>query len=87
MKPTPAGTSPLILTPRDEQMLKAIYDYRYMTAEDMAYLMFSPSTVPYVRRLLARLSGGKDFQTHMYLCRFPMPKVGLGRSEKILAHV
>ena len=83
MKTASVRTAPLILTLRDEQMLKALYDYRYMTAEDMAYLFFSPSTVPYVRRLLARLSGGKDFQTHTYLYRFPMPKVGLGRPEKI----
>jgi hypothetical protein len=83
MKASPALTKPLILTPRDEQMLKALYDYRYMTAEDMAYLQFSPHTVPYVRRLLARLSGYADFQTHTYLIRFPLPKVGLGRPENI----
>ena len=82
MKTSPARNSPLILTPRDEQMLKALYDYRYMTATDMAYLLFSPHTVPYARRLLSRLSGG-DFHTRAYAYCFHLPKVGLGRPQKI----
>ena len=82
MKATPGRNSPLILTPRDEEMLKALYDYRYMTAKDMAYLLFSPQTVPYARGLLTRLSG-VDLQTHTYLFCFQLPKVGLGRPQKI----
>jgi hypothetical protein len=85
MRATPARNSPLILTPRDEQMLKVLYDYRYMTAKDMAYLLFSPHTEAYVRRLLTRLSGGSTPQPHTYLYCFHLPKVGLGRPQKILA--
>jgi hypothetical protein len=62
-------------------MLKALYDYRYMTAKDMAYLLFSPTILNYVRGRLARLAGGEDFATHTYLCRFQMPSVIKG--EKI----
>jgi hypothetical protein len=83
MKASSAGTRPLILTSRDEEILRALHQYRYMTAEDMAYLLFSPKSIAYVRRRLSRLSGNADFHTHTYLCRFPLPKVGLGRPEKI----
>jgi hypothetical protein len=83
MKATPARKSPLILTPRDEQMLKVLYDSRYMTAEDMAYLRFSPKSHPYVRRRLSRLAGGAALQSNTYLYCFPLPKVGLGRPVNI----
>jgi hypothetical protein len=73
----------ILLTPRDEEILRAVYTYRYMTAKDMAYLLFSPQVLNYVRHRLARLAGGKDFATHTYLCRFQMPKVGVGRPEQI----
>jgi hypothetical protein len=83
MKATPARQSPLTLTHRDEEMLKVLYDYRYMTAEDMAYLRFSPKSLSYVRRCLARLAGGADLQPHTYLCRLQLPKLGPGRLERV----
>jgi hypothetical protein len=67
---------PLFLSPRDEDILRAIYAFRYMTARDIAYLWFSPTVLNYVRHRLARLSGGADLAPHTYLCRFQMPGVG-----------
>jgi hypothetical protein len=33
---------PLFLTPRDEEILEAVYRYRYVTSLDIAYLLFRP---------------------------------------------
>jgi hypothetical protein len=83
MKSTPRNKSPLILSSHDEELVRAIYQYRYMTAEDMAYHRISPKTVPYVRRRLMRLSGGTTHHTNTYLYCFQLPKVDLGRPQKI----
>jgi hypothetical protein len=68
--------TPLIITPRDERILRAIYQYRYMTALDVAYLLFQPSSFTHVREILSALAGGEDLGTHTYLCRFGLPAVG-----------
>jgi hypothetical protein len=67
---------PLILTPRDETILRVIYQYRYMTALDVAYLLFQPSSFTHVREILFALAGGEDFGARTYLCRFPLPGIG-----------
>ena len=82
MKATPASQSPLILTPRDEDMLNALHTYRYMSAKDMAYLLFSPRILNYVRSRMVRLAGGEDFAAHAYLCRFQLPTT-TQKGEKI----
>jgi hypothetical protein len=76
MKPV---TTPLFLTPRDEDILRAVYNFRYMTAKDVAYRLFSPTILNYVRNRLSRLSGGTDLAAHTYLCRSSLP----GTGEKI----
>jgi hypothetical protein len=84
MKNPPAKITrkkPLILTERDEKILRAIYAYRYMTTLDVAWLLFRPTSKNHVGEVLTRLAGGKDLQTHMYLCRFGLPSVG--NSERI----
>jgi hypothetical protein len=73
MKPVPP---PLALTSRDEDILRAMYAFRYMTAKDVAYLWFSPTVLNYVRQRLARLSGGADLAPRSYLCRFQLPGTG-----------
>ena len=40
---------PLMLTPRDEDILQAIAYYRYVTSLDIAHLLFRPTYMPYVR--------------------------------------
>ena len=85
MKPV-SGNKPrppsLALTARDEAILHEFYQFRYMTARDVASLGFSPTSLTYVRALLARLSGGTDLATQSYLCRFQLPTL-TGTGEKI----
>jgi hypothetical protein len=77
-----AVQKPLTLTLKDEEILKAIYTYRYVTTLDIAHLLFRPTYLPYVRKRLARLAGGKDLQENTYLCRFYLPSVA-GNRERI----
>jgi hypothetical protein len=77
-----AGEKPLVLTPKDEEILKAIYTYRYTTTLDIAHLLFRPTYLPYVRSRLACLAGGKDLQENTYLCRFKLPATE-GNRERI----
>ena len=79
LAPTP---KPLTLTPRDEEILEAVYRYRYVTSLDIAYLLFRPSYLPYVRSRLARLAGKKDLAENTYLCRFKLPDTE-GNRERI----
>ena len=61
MKTPKAGRKrkkPLILTLRDENILRAIYEYRYMTAFDVAWLLFKPTSKTHVREILKRLPAG-----------------------------
>ena len=61
------------LTFRDEEMLQAIAVYRFMTARDIAWLLFSPNSITYARERLASLAGGADGKERAYLYRFAMP--------------
>ena len=72
-------TRPGILGQRGEEILKAMRFYRYMTALDVCYLMYSPSSLNRVRSLLSELSGGGDFIGNQYLYRFRLPDVEMGR--------
>jgi hypothetical protein len=77
------GTKPFVLTIHDEEILKAIHFYRYMTAMDVAHLLFKPSVLTRVRSLLTRLSGGDDEINNQYLYRFALPNPGAGNKERI----
>ena len=66
-----------------EEILKAVYRYRYMTALDVTYLLYSPKSITYVREVLSALCGGADYQYNHYLFRFPLPQFSSGRTEKI----
>jgi hypothetical protein len=79
------ATYPFPLTGRMEEILRAVYFYRYITALDMAHLFFSPKSLNYVRGILCDLAGGADFQNNQYLCRFQLPGTSSGRREKIYA--
>jgi hypothetical protein len=78
-----AETKLLILTARDEEILRAMHFYRYMTAVDVAHLLYKPSVLTAARRHLARLSGGGDEITNQYLYRFPLPQPTAGNKERI----
>jgi hypothetical protein len=73
----------VVLTHGDEEILKAVHFYRYMTALDVAHLLYSPTSLRRVRDILARLCGGDDFQGNQYLYRFGMPKTEAGNPERI----
>jgi hypothetical protein len=73
---------PLLLTPKDEEILQAIAYYRYVTSLDIAHLLFRPTYMPYVRSRLSRLAGNKDLQPNFYLYRFWLPSPQ-GNRERI----
>ena len=69
------------LTARDEQILKSIFYYRYVTARDIMTLHFAKTTISHVREVLAALSGKIDLDADNYLCRFNLPSM-TGRSQE-----
>ena len=77
-----SAPKPLMLTPRDEDILQAIAYYRYVTSLDIAHLLFRPTYMPYVRSRLSRLAGNKDLQPNFYLYRFWLPSPQ-GNRERI----
>ena len=73
---------PVVLTRRFEDILKAVNFYRYMTALDIAHLLFSPSALVRVRARLTELSGG-DFVQNEYLYRLRLANIPRGNPERI----
>lgn len=74
---------PVIITPRIEEVLRAVHFYRYMTAIDITHLMFSPGALTHVRDILRLLCGGEDYAENQYLFRFPIPHLTAGKTEKV----
>jgi hypothetical protein len=72
-----------LLTPTEEEMLRIISTYRYMTALDMAYSLGTPKTLTRVRSRLTRLAGGADYQERTFLYRFPLPSNKGGNRERV----
>jgi hypothetical protein len=86
MKPknaTKKTQRPLVLTPREEEILRAVSVYRFVTVQDITHLFFSRGSVTYARSLLARLCGGRDYQEREYLFRFPMATQSRGSPENV----
>ena len=73
----------LPLSPTEEEILRTMSTYRYMTAIDVAHCLFSPTSLTHVRSILSRLSGGDDFKERQYLYRFPWPSGKAGNPERI----
>ena len=72
-----------MLNARHEEVLRAVWYYRYITARDLNTLFFAKSSITHMREILATLSGGgDDLQTHNYLCRFTLPSLN-GTREKV----
>jgi Replication-relaxation len=85
MKPKRAPQAPIPaqpLTPTEEEMLRIISVYRYMTALDMAYRLGTPKTLTRVRSRLTRLAGGTDYQERSFLYRFPLPSSNKGGNRE-----
>src|SRR4029450_3143989 len=73
----------LPVTPREEEILKTMSTYRYMTALDVAYSLFSPTSLTHVRSILTRLAGGEDYKERQCLYRMPWPTGKAGNPERI----
>src|SRR5438132_5607212 len=73
----------LPLTPTEEEMLKVMSTYRYMTAVDVAHCLFSPKSLTHVRTMLSTLAGGDDYKERQCLYRFPWPSGKAGNPERI----
>jgi hypothetical protein len=73
----------LPLSPTEEELLKTLSTYRFMTALDVAYSLFSPKSLTHVRSMLTRLAGGDDFQERSYLYRMPLPSGKAGNPERL----
>src|SRR5512132_2124596 len=54
-----------------------------MTAQDVTQLMFSPTSLNYVRSFLTRLAGGADSKTNEYLYRFELPSLSGGNTKRV----
>lgn len=74
---------PFIITPRIEEILRTVHFYRYMTAIDVTYRLFSPGSLTHVRDILKLLCGGGDAIDNQYLFRFPLPQFSSGKTEKV----
>jgi hypothetical protein len=72
-----------MITAREEQILKAIWYYRYVTARDIAYQQFEITSLNHVREILARLAGNIDLDENNYLCRFTLPSISKKPQEKV----
>src|SRR3954469_12439243 len=72
-----------MLTSRDEEILKTIHFYRYMTVIDVAYRLFTPGGKTHVRDILSHLCGGKDKLDNQYLYRFGLPTAQTGNVERV----
>jgi hypothetical protein len=86
MKPAPfpkAKRLPLTLSSRQEEIIRTIGLYRYMTALDVCRLHYSIHSLSHVREILSELAGGEDYKEQQFLYRFPLPDSSRGNREKI----
>lgn len=79
----PKGRTPYVLGKREEEILKVVYVYRYMTALDVCNLLYSTSSIMHVRKILADLAGGGDFVENQYLYRFALKEGVAGNRVRV----
>jgi hypothetical protein len=73
----------LILTPKDEDILKYFAEYRFLTAQEITHLCYSKGSLTYARARLSALSGNKDitdkglnYDFPLWRWRFPTGRAG-----------
>jgi hypothetical protein len=71
------------LSAREEEILRAVGYYRYITNLDVIHLFFRETLDSYARKIRRGLSGKTDLDTHNYLCRFTLPAVHKRSQEKV----
>ena len=74
---------PFTLTARMEEILRTIHFYRFMSALDVAYRLYSPKSLTHVREILSSLAGGEDFKDNSYLYRFKLANTSSGNTERV----
>ena len=79
----PPSRGDQLLNSRDEEILKTIHFYRYITGIDVAHRLFSPGSRKHVIEVLSGLAGGVDHARNQYLYRFGLPKAQKGNVERI----
>jgi Replication-relaxation len=87
--PHPQQT-PLILTPKDEEILKQFAKFRLLTAQEITALCYSTGSHTYARSRLSALSGNQDITDEALTYGYPLYRIGFptgkpGRNEKIFA--
>jgi len=79
--PQPSFLRPL--SPTEEEILKTMSTYRFMTAVDVAHALFSPASLTHVRSMLTRLAGGEDYKERECLYRFPLASGKAGNPQRV----
>lgn len=69
--------APVIISERDDEILHAVYTYRYLTALEVTRLFYSKGSLKYVRDNLSALVEND------YLFRFNLPTTTLGKSPYV----
>jgi hypothetical protein len=88
--PTPLATKPLILTPKDEFILKQFSEYRLLTSQEITALCYSNGSHTYARARLSALSGNQDITDKDLAYDYPLYRLGFptgkrGRNERFFA--
>lgn len=86
-KPKP---TPLIPAPRDEDILKAVAEYHFPTAQEITRLCYSTGSLTYARSRLSALSGNQDITDKALTYDYPLWRIGFptgkrGNNERIFA--
>jgi hypothetical protein len=79
----PGNRGVKILSGKEEEILRAVHFFRYMTVLDVCYFLYSPSVISYVRKILSRMAGGGDNVGNQYLYRFSLPSMSVGNPQRI----
>jgi len=76
---------PFILNDKEERILDLLRDVGCATEEDIRHVLFRDKSAAYIRSILAKLSGGRDFAEAEVLYRFPVPSTAKGTKQRAYA--
>ena len=74
---------PIAITPRYDDILRAVHECRYATVNHITRLFYAPSSYSHVNEIMTMLAGGRDHATGYYLYRFPLPNTRIGNTERV----
>jgi hypothetical protein len=77
-----AKNAPLPLSERDEQIIRAVGRYKYVTIMDLYHLLGSVSFST-LREQARRLAGNADHVAGQYLLRLPLPSTAKGTKARV----